>query len=72
MKMNHHYGHKNLVNCVSYGRSWLLDSSQMLSLTDGKRKSVSMGTNQFWRVLSTLVGNCDVHEGINVLAEGRK
>jgi hypothetical protein len=34
-----------------------------------------MGTDQFWRVLSTLAGDYDVHEGgaaVDVLAEGRK
>jgi hypothetical protein len=76
MKMNHHYGHINLVHCVSYGESWLLDKSQMSLLTGGERKSVSMGTDQFWRVLSTLAGDCDVHGGggfgrtVDVLAEG--
>jgi hypothetical protein len=76
MKMNHHYGHINLVNCISYGESWLLHNSDLLQLSDGERRSVGMGTHQFWRVLSTLAGDCDVDERaanpVDVLAEGRE
>ena len=34
-----------------------------------------MGTDQFWRVLSTLAGDCDFEDGVgavDVLAEGSK
>jgi hypothetical protein len=78
MRRNHHYGHINLVNCVSHGESWLIPPSDMLSLTTGKRTLVRMGTDQFWRVLSMLAGDCDVqcHKGcdstIDLLAESKK
>jgi hypothetical protein len=76
MKMNHHYyGHINLVHCVSYGKSWLLDNSDLSSLSDGQRASVRMGTDQFWHVLSTLAGDCDFEDGVgavDVLAEESK
>jgi hypothetical protein len=76
MKINHHYGHINLINCVSYGESWLLHNSDLLQLLDGKRRLVRMGTDQFWHVLSTLAGDCNVDKQgvstVDVLAEGRE
>lgn len=55
------HGHINLVHCISYGEGWLLDQSKFSKLSRGEQQSVSCGTNQFWRVLSVLAGDCAEH-----------
>jgi hypothetical protein len=54
------HGHINLVHCLSYGESWLLNPDNFSKLSKGEQKSVSIRTNQFWRVLAVMAGDCDI------------
>jgi hypothetical protein len=54
------HGHINLVHCLSYGESWLLNQDDVSKLSKAEQQSVSRGTDQFWRVMAIFAGDCDV------------
>lgn len=56
------HGHINLVHCLSYGESWLLNQDDVSKLSKAEQQSVSRGTDQFWRVMAIFAGDCDVHD----------
>jgi hypothetical protein len=55
-------GHINLVHCITYGESWLLDKSEFSQLSFAEQQSVARGTTQFWKVLAVLAGDCTEHK----------
>ena len=54
-----HCGHLNLVHCLSYGESWLLNQEKFQALSKTARLGTSRGTSQFWRMLAALSGDLD-------------
>ena len=56
-----HIGHLNVVHCLSYGESWLLDVDD-----EELEKTVRLGakavTRQFWKLLAALAGDLDFKE----------
>ena len=57
-----HFGHLNLVHCLSYGEEWLLSNEKLDSLDKKLRRSIGAGTYKFWRLFSALSGDLD-HDG---------
>jgi hypothetical protein len=54
------HGHINLVHCLTYGKSWLLNQDDVSTLSMPQQKSVSRGMDQFWRVMAVMAGDCNV------------
>ena len=59
----HTTGHLNLVHCLSYGESWLLEKHDDSNKDDNETTFKSKGTPPFWRLLATLAGQVDIEDG---------
>lgn len=56
-----HLGHLNVVHCLSYGESWLLEQIPK-NLSKSALRGILMGTRQFWKLLAALSGDLDVKD----------
>lgn len=57
-----HYGHLNIVHCITYGESWLMGEDAFKDSTTTAKIGCTSGTLQFWRLLAALSGHLDVRE----------